>query len=47
MSFNVTYKGPMILRANQLFKAELQIKLEERLQPGGKIAVAARHTSDF
>ncbi len=47
MSLNVAYKGPRVLRANQLFKAELQINLGEGLQPGGKIAVAARHTSDF
>jgi len=44
---NVAYKGPRVLRANQLFKAELQINLGEGLQPGGRIAVAARHTSDF
>lgn len=35
------------MRANQLFRAELDITLEEAIRPGGRLVVAARHVSDF
>ena len=44
---HVTYHGPETMRANQSFRATLQITLEEAIRPGGRLAVAARHVSDF
>jgi len=44
---NVTYTGPATMRANQLFHATLDITLSAPIHPGGCLAVAARHVSDF
>ncbi len=43
----VTYSGPATMRANQLFRATLEIILPAPMRPGGRLAVAARHVSDF
>jgi hypothetical protein len=41
------HTGPGLMRANQLFRSELEITLEEAIRAGGRLAVAARHVSDF
>ena len=43
----LTYQGPDVLRANQLFRAELDVKLGLVVHPGGRIVIATRHVSDF
>ncbi len=43
----VEYVGPRVMRANQLFRAELEIVLAEAIRVGGRLAIAARHVSDL
>ena len=43
----IEYEGPTTLRANQLFTAALRITLEETLNAGACIVLAARHMSDL
>ena len=38
---------PEAVQANQLFKMSLTLELEETIEAGGKIAVAAKHVSDL
>ena len=41
------YEGPKKIRANQLFKCTLTVKIEEQINTGGVICIASRHTSDI
>ena len=43
----ISYSAPGKLKANQLFRAQIQIELTEEVRQEGRIAVAVRHVSDF
>jgi len=43
----LSYSGPATLSANQLFHATLTVALDEPIQAGGSIVLAARHVSDL
>jgi len=47
MSLRIEYAGPARLRANQLFSAVLRVVADRPIVPGGRVAVATRHVSDF
>ncbi|MCL2740745.1 MAG: DUF3604 domain-containing protein [Oscillospiraceae bacterium] len=43
----IRYAGPTTIKANQLFRCAVEVRVEKAIEEGGMLTIASRHTSDI